>query len=100
MNGTMPLPLTVSKKRVICAEILAVITRMRRNSRWAGSQAYSVRDNALATSLGLRRSEFAVDAQRNGVKREVDLMTGFLDLERDVRDAEGECGACCNLRGI
>lgn len=58
---------------------------MRKNARWAsGAQLYATKDDGLATSLGLRRAGSSAENQHGGARREVQLMTGFLELKREV----------------
>lgn len=84
--------LSVSRKHVIFSEIQSVTSVMRKNSRWASnSQLYTstIRDDALASSLGLRRSTGVPGASPKTAIHEVQLMGAFLDLKRSVRTIEG-----------
>lgn len=83
--------LSVSKKQIMCSEILSVTSAMRKNSRWAsGAQTpLYTRDDALAASMGLRRIGGGSDASGSSARQEVLLMAGFLELKREVRDAAG-----------
>ena len=81
----------VSAKHVIYAEILAVTTVMRKNSRWSSSsQYYNTRDSALASDLGLKRSGPSGGAARRGTEEE-ELMSAFEQLKRKLRSAPGTC---------
>lgn len=64
---------------------------MRKNSRWASSAQTPLyaRDDALAASLGLRRVAGSSDTLNNGARHEVQLMAGFLELKREVRESNG-----------
>lgn len=81
----------VSVKHVVLSEILAVTSVMRKNSRWAlSTRSYSTRESALASSLGLRRVR--QDASNQSTSRgntEQELMAGFQDLKRLLKDVEG-----------
>ncbi|KAJ7261394.1 hypothetical protein B0H12DRAFT_1106609, partial [Mycena haematopus] len=78
---------TVSHKHVLYSEILSVTSAMRKNSRWASATHFmNARDSALGTNLGLRVSSSSQGARR--VSREADLMLGFEELKRAVRDTE------------
>lgn len=83
--------LSVSKKHIICSEILSVTSTMRKNSRWAaGAQTpLYTRDDALAASMGLRRVGGSSDLVNGSARQEVLLMAGFLELKREVHDAVG-----------
>lgn len=51
----------------------------------------STKDSALGSNLGLRMSSPAFAAEPAGRgNREADLMGGFQDLKRAVRDVDGE----------
>lgn len=81
-------------KHVLLAEILSVTTTMRKNSRWASATpVMAVRDSpALGTTMGLRISSPAHQTRLSGRgrgSREAELMTGFLELKRGVRDIQG-----------
>ncbi|KAI6110037.1 hypothetical protein F5141DRAFT_822489 [Pisolithus sp. B1] len=78
----------IEKKHVLLSEILAVTSTMRKNSRWAAAAHTLVaRDSALAKDLGLRRGSLAVESQRPGrFSQEADLMGGFQELKRAIRD--------------
>lgn len=81
----------IGHKHVLLSEILAVTSTMRKNSRWAAA-AHSLvgRDSALAKDLGLRRGSAAIGIQRPGrLSQEADLMGGFQELKRTIRDVEG-----------
>ncbi|EIW85385.1 Sec7-domain-containing protein [Coniophora puteana RWD-64-598 SS2] len=81
---------SVSAKHVLLSEILTVTSVMRKNSRWALSvHTLTARDSALARDLGLRRASPNPDAERAGyISREADLMLGFQELKRTIRDIE------------
>ena len=77
--------LSVSKRHIVCSEILSVTSAMRKNARWAsGAQLYATKDDGLATSLGLRRAGASSEGQFGGVRREAQLMAGFLELRREI----------------
>ncbi|KAI6151004.1 hypothetical protein BKA82DRAFT_4328972 [Pisolithus tinctorius] len=78
----------IGKKHVLLSEILAVTSTMRKNSRWAAAAHTLVaRDSALAKDLGLRRGSLVVESQRSGrFSQEADLMGGFQELKRAIRD--------------
>ncbi|KAG6333981.1 hypothetical protein ID866_5104 [Astraeus odoratus] len=61
---------------------------MRKNSRWAAAAHTLVaRDSALARDLGLRRGSSTIDVQHSGrLSQEADLMGGFQELKRTIRD--------------
>lgn len=63
---------------------------MRKNSRWASSAHFmSAKDSALGSNLGLRISAFPHLAPSFGRgSRESQLMGGFQDLKRTLRDIE------------
>ncbi|KII88730.1 hypothetical protein PLICRDRAFT_41948 [Plicaturopsis crispa FD-325 SS-3] len=76
---------SVSTKHVLYSEILAVTSAMRKNARWAShTHSLNARDSAFASSLGLRRAVGPSYAGRR--TREADLMAGFEELKRTVRD--------------
>ncbi|TFY64612.1 hypothetical protein EVJ58_g2512 [Rhodofomes roseus] len=80
----------VSTKHLVLSEILAVTSVMRKNSRWAlSTHSFSTRESALASSLGLRRirQESANQSMKRG-STEQDLMAGFQDLKRLLKDVE------------
>lgn len=67
---------------------------MRKNSRWSsGAQTHLqvAKDDNLAASLGLRRTGSNADAPNGAARREVQLMLGFLELNREVKDSDGVC---------
>ncbi|TFK42763.1 Sec7-like domain is implicated in guanine nucleotide exchange function [Crucibulum laeve] len=82
----------LSLKNVLYSEILSVTSTMRKNSRWASSTLYmgSVRDpTALGSNLGLRISSPSYNTRLSGRgSKEADLMAGFLDLKRSVKEME------------
>lgn len=82
---------SVSQKHVLYSEILAVTSAMRKNSRWASSaHTLNARDSALARNLGLRRSSPTFNSQSSARgSREADLMAGFQELKRIIRDVDG-----------
>ncbi|KAG6833469.1 hypothetical protein H0H87_006041 [Tephrocybe sp. NHM501043] len=63
---------------------------MRKNSRWASSTHFvSSKDSTLGSNLGLRISTTNYGAQVTGQgNREAELMGGFQELKRAVRDIE------------
>ncbi|KAK7023901.1 SEC7 domain-containing protein [Favolaschia claudopus] len=78
---------TVSQKHVLYSEILAVTSAMRKNSRWSSATHFiNSRDSALGSNLGLRVSNNAQNSRR--ISREADLILGFEELKRAVRDVE------------
>ncbi|KAJ6547119.1 Sec7-domain-containing protein [Mycena capillaripes] len=78
---------TVSRKHVLYSEILSVTSAMRKNSRWASATHFmNAKDSALGSNLGLRVSNSSQASRR--VSREADLMLGFEELKRAVRDIE------------
>ncbi|KAF8078137.1 hypothetical protein FPV67DRAFT_1464319 [Lyophyllum atratum] len=81
---------TVSHKHVLLSEILSVTTAMRKNSRWASLTHFaSAKDSTLGSNLGLRISTSPHATQTSGRgNREAELMSGFLELKRAVRDIE------------
>ena len=79
-------------KHVMLSEILSVTSTMRKNSRWASSSlVMTVRDSpALGTNMGLRISSPAHQTRVSGRgSREAELMAGFLELKRGVKDMHG-----------
>ncbi|KAI0709041.1 Sec7-domain-containing protein [Earliella scabrosa] len=88
--GTSDAAFAVSAKHILLSEILSVTSVMRKNSRWAlSTPSFSTRDSALASSLGLRvsKSSYNMHASGHG-STEQELMTGFQDLKRLVKDIE------------
>lgn len=78
-------------RHILLSEILAVTSVMRKNSRWAlSTHSFKSRESALANSLGLRRVRNVPEgnATRRG-STEQELMGGFQELKRIVKDAEG-----------
>ncbi|KAG5645886.1 hypothetical protein DXG03_005033 [Asterophora parasitica] len=63
---------------------------MRKNSRWVSSTHFvSAKDSTLGSNLGLRISTSPYAAQPSGRgNREAELMGGFQELKRAVRDIE------------
>lgn len=89
------LPTPALLKHVLLSEILVVTSVMRKNSRWASSTlVMAVRDTpALGTNMGLRISSPAYHTRLPGRgTREVELMAGFIELKRAVKDMEGDAG--------
>ena len=83
-------PSAVSPKHTLYAEILAVTSVMRKNSRWASSHySLSARDSALASSLGLRRPSTLDPSTGQSGNSERDLMLNFQDLKREINMATG-----------
>ncbi|KAF8810722.1 Sec7 domain-containing protein [Phlegmacium glaucopus] len=85
------LPTPALLKHVLLSEILVVTAVMRKNSRWASSTLVTaVRDTpALGTNMGLRISSPAYHTRLPGRgTREVELMAGFIELKRAVKDME------------
>ncbi|KAG6909836.1 hypothetical protein DXG01_015109 [Tephrocybe rancida] len=90
MDSTTRTRRTVSVKHVLYSEILSVTTAMRKNSRWASStQFVTSKDSTLGSNLGLRisTSNYATQSSGRG-NREAELMGGFQELKRAVRDVE------------
>lgn len=85
-------PASVCLKHILLSEILSVTSVMRKNSRWAMStHSFSNGDSALATSLGLRRTrQYSEQYTSDRGSNEQDLMRGFQELRRTVKDVEGE----------
>lgn len=83
---------TVSFKHVLYSEILSVTTAMRKNSRWASSTHFvRSKDSTLGSKLGLRISTSSYASQTFGRgNREAELMGGFQELKRVVRDVDGK----------
>ncbi|KAG6819604.1 hypothetical protein H0H93_010328 [Arthromyces matolae] len=81
---------TVSFKHVLYSEILSVTTAMRKNSRWASTTHFvSSKDSRLGSTLGLRISTSSQASQASGRgNREAELMGGFQELRRAVRDVD------------
>ncbi|CAK5279479.1 unnamed protein product [Mycena citricolor] len=77
-------------KHVLYAEILTITSVMRKNSRWANGThfMFTGRDAAgTGSDLGLRvNNAGAVSARR--ITREAELMLGFEELKRVIRDTE------------
>jgi brefeldin A-resistance guanine nucleotide exchange factor 1 len=82
----------VSSNHIIYSEILSVTSVMRKNSRWSSSMhTFYTKDSALASNLGLRRpGSNNVSTPQQG-NREEDLMSGFEELKRSLRSAQGVC---------
>ena len=82
----------VSSGHIIYSEILSVTSVMRKNSRWSSSMhTFYTKDSALASTLGLRRpGSNNVSTPQQG-SREEDLMSGFEELKRSLRSAQGVC---------
>lgn len=86
------LPTPALLKHVLLSEILVVTSVMRKNSRWASSTlVMAVRDTpTLGTNMGLRISPPAYHTRLPGRgTKEVELMAGFIELKRAVKDMEG-----------
>ncbi|KAI0721619.1 Sec7-domain-containing protein [Cerioporus squamosus] len=88
--GSSKMALSVSAKHILLSEILSVTSIMRKNSRWAlSTPSFTTRDSALATSLGLRVSKSSLNTYASGHgSTEQELMTGFQELKRLVKDVE------------
>lgn len=89
--GSSPAIFSVSAKHILLSEILSVTSVMRKNSRWAlSTPSFTSRDSALASSLGLRVSKSSLNVYASGHgNTEQELMSGFQDLKRLVKDVEG-----------
>ena len=83
--------LSVSLEHVVLSEIFAVTAAMRKNSRWASRSVWrSARDDALASSMGLRRAGTQSSSSVNLTERkEADLMLAFQDLKKDIYETSG-----------
>ncbi|KAF9049397.1 Sec7-domain-containing protein [Hymenopellis radicata] len=81
---------TVSQKHVLYSEILSVTSAMRKNSRWAATTYFmNTRASALGSNMGLRMSTPVHDVEnRRSLNKEIDLMAGFQELKRAMRDVE------------
>lgn len=89
-SHSLAMKIVVSPKHLVEHEILSVTSSMRKNSRWASSaRLRSARDTALASSMGLRRTNVSDLTGQSHEREDVDLMTGFEELRREIRDAEG-----------
>ncbi|GJE86958.1 Sec7-domain-containing protein [Phanerochaete sordida] len=89
-TGLLAVP-SVSLKHILLSEILSVTSVMRKNSRWAMSTHpfSSSGESALASSLGLRRTRpFQSPFISEHGSSEQELMRGFQDLRRTVKDVE------------
>lgn len=87
---------TVSPKHIIYSEALSVTAVMRKNARWASSsQTYNTRDSVLASSLGLRRTGPVRSNSEQRGSSEDDLMLGFEELKRELRNVQGACSFLC-----
>lgn len=82
---------SVCLKHILLSEILSVTSVMRKNSRWAMStNTFSSGDSALASSLGLRRTrQYPTPYISERGSNEQELMRGFQELRRTVKDIEG-----------
>ena len=79
--------LAIHYSHLVQAEIMAVTSAMRKNARWSNSSSYLYfRKNALADNMGLRRGSYEKPATEN---READLMGGFDELKREIRQNQG-----------
>ncbi|KAI0747973.1 Sec7-domain-containing protein [Daedaleopsis nitida] len=89
-QGSYYATFSVSAKHILLSEILSVTSVMRKNSRWAlSTPSFTTRDSALASSLGLRVTKGSSNAYASGHgSTEQELMTGFQDLKRLVKDVE------------
>ncbi|KIK63700.1 hypothetical protein GYMLUDRAFT_221940 [Collybiopsis luxurians FD-317 M1] len=90
-NTTTTTRRNVSQKHVLYSEILSVTSTMRKNSRWASSTNFmtSTSSSSLGTNMGLRISSPSFNVRSNSSgNREADLMSGFQDLKKTVRDVE------------
>jgi hypothetical protein len=84
-------PSAVSPKHTLYAEILAVTSAMRKNSRWASSHySLSARDSALASSLGLRRPSTLDPSTGQSGNSERGLMLNFQELKREINTVSGK----------
>ena len=87
-------------KHVLLSEILSVTSTMRKNLRWASSTPVMVAKDspALGTNMGLRISSPAHQTRRSGRgSREAELMAGFIELKRGVKDMKGWTHFLCHL---
>jgi golgi-specific brefeldin A-resistance guanine nucleotide exchange factor 1 len=88
----LPTVPSVSLKHILLSEILSVTSIMRKNSRWAMSTHpfSNTGDSALASSLGLRRArQYPPPYTSNRGTNEQELMRGFQELRRLIKDVEG-----------
>ena len=89
--GKLAIP-SVSLKHILLSEILSVTSVMRKNSRWAMSTHpfSNTGDSALASSLGLRRTrQYPTPYVSDRASNEQELMRGFQELRRSIKDVEG-----------
>ena len=94
--GPLAVP-SVSLKHIILSEILSVTSVMRKNSRWAMSTHpfSNTGDSALASSLGLRRTrQYPAPYISERGSNEQELMRGFQELRRLIKDVEGTRRIC------
>ena len=83
-------PSALSPKHALYAEVLAVTSIMRKNSRWASLHySHSGRDSALASSLGLRRPSTLDSTTGQSGNSERDLMLNFQELKREINTVTG-----------
>jgi hypothetical protein len=83
---------SVSLKHILLSEVLSVTSVMRKNSRWAMStNTYgSFSDSTLASSFGLRRTrQYPEPYISDQGSKEQELMRGFQELRRLVKDIDG-----------
>lgn len=90
MDSTLT-PNAALLKHVFLAEILSVISTMRKNSRWASSSlVVPLRDSpALGTNLGLRISSPNQTRLTGRRSKEAELIAGFVELKRLVHSIPG-----------
>lgn len=84
--------LAVPSTHLVYSEILSVTSAMRRNARWATPAAYypAATRTSFASSLGLRAGpDVEATANRPAAKRDFDLMVGFEELKRNIRNTNG-----------
>jgi golgi-specific brefeldin A-resistance guanine nucleotide exchange factor 1 len=79
----------VSASSLVMAEIMTVVTAMRRNTRWQSSLYVSVGSQGLASSMGLRNKPYRSRASANGRDRGEDLLGGFAALRSEMQEIDG-----------
>ncbi|SRR5258708_17826947 len=82
--------LAIHYSHLVQAEIMAVTSAMRKNARWSSSSSHlHFRKHVLAGNMGLRRGSYGTGQKPATENREVDLMGGFDDLKREIRQNQG-----------
>jgi golgi-specific brefeldin A-resistance guanine nucleotide exchange factor 1 len=87
---------SIAIEHIIHSEILAVTSAMRRNYRWASfAGKRPVRDDALANTLGLRRTlNYKITNENKRERQEAELWASLESLKRKVRDTNGMHLSC------